>query len=766
MRLNRLRSLSWSLVLLLFVNASAHAQFEPGDFQLIPELSQINTGGGDHNLAVEAKVRPAPQGQHGILEVTATMGASWHIYSLTQPPGGPNRTTIHLESDDDFRLLGSFVPDRPAKIHFESAFEMDVEEFVQKVTWSVPISWTGGRPPTIRGYLDGQVCAESGGCVPIGKGDEAASFESKVADALETEEAQFIPGVRLKGIHTPIRGWLSTSHAKPGDTVQLHIAFDPDQDWHVYAYAPLPPSPFQRPTLIETSLPNGWKQGPARAATPIVSEESPIPDDPPIRYYDGPVTITVPIEIPSDAAPGTHSVTGHVAYQTCATSCDRPIAAAWQTTLHVTQEPPKPTRFASLAMEEQPSDYDAVLERLKNKQPTDPASNEPEKAPAETASNQVAVVGIDGLEVEDDGSQDRSLIAILGLAFVGGFVLNFMPCVLPVIGLKIMSFVEQAGANRVRAFGLNAWYALGMISVFWILAVLAAAPTLGLSESGLGWGQQFNYQFFTIPLVCLIFAMGLSFLGVWEIPIPGFATGSAANALAEKQGYSGAFFKGAITTVLATPCGAPGLATAYGWVVQTQSASLAFLVFTVLGLGMAFPYLLIGAFPSLIRFLPKPGAWMDTFKQLMGFVLLGTVIFLMQNVNWSLLLPTTAMLFGIWFACWWIGRVPFTAEPARRRRAWAIALVIVLISATISFGRHFDAFGLSFRGVRGWAEQKFELEIDRIVGQRASGVQAETRPVAKSASKNELPWEPFSLELLDELRASQTTVLIDFTADW
>ena len=91
---------------------------------------------------------------------------------------------------------------------------------------------------------------------------------------------------------------------------------------------------------------------------------------------------------------------------------------------------------------------------------------------------------------------------------------------------------------------------------------------------------------------------------------------------------------------------------------------------------------------------------------------------------------------------------------------------MVLISATIAFGRHFDAFGRSFRGVRGWAEQKFDLDIDRIVGQRAAGIEAETQQVAKRTSKHELPWEPFSLELLDELRSSQTTVLIDFTADW
>ena len=236
-----------------------------------------------------------------------------------------------------------------------------------------------------------------------------------------------------------------------------------------------------------------------------------------------------------------------------------------------------------------------------------------------------------------------------------------MPCVLPVIGLKIMSFVQQAGEHRARVFSLNVWYSLGMLSIFWLLATMASAASLGLSDESLGWGEQFNYDRFTIPLLSVVFVMGLSFIGVWEIPIPGFMASGKAGDLAQREGLGGAFFKGVLTTVLATPCSGPGLATALTW-SATKPPALVYLVFTAMGLGMAMPYLLIGAFPRLVRFIPKPGAWMETFKQFMGFVLMGTVVYMFTLIDQKYFVPTLALIFALWAACWWIGRTPITAS--------------------------------------------------------------------------------------------------------
>ncbi len=174
---------------------------------------------------------------------------------------------------------------------------------------------------------------------------------------------------------------------------------------------------------------------------------------------------------------------------------------------------------------------------------------------------------------------------------------------------------------------LNLIYSAGMIVVFMVLATLAAFLNLS-------WGEHFNSQPFTITLTALVFAMALSFLGIWEIPIPGFCRlwQDGRIGLRRVKELAGAFAKGVVTTVLATPCSGPYLGAVFGFTVG-QPPMITYLVFATIGLGMASPYLVIGAFPRLVRFLPKPGAWMETFKQIMGFVLLATVVYLSMAID-------------------------------------------------------------------------------------------------------------------------------------
>jgi thiol:disulfide interchange protein len=293
---------------------------------------------------------------------------------------------------------------------------------------------------------------------------------------------------------------------------------------------------------------------------------------------------------------------------------------------------------------------------------------------------------------------------------------------LPVIGLKILSFVQQSGHDRKRILMFNVAYSLGLLSIFWVLATLTSAASLGISQRSLDWGQQFNYDPFNITMLAVVFVMGLSFIGVWEIPIPGFAGSKAADDLAGREGYAGAFFKGIVTTLLATPCTGPGLATAIAYCVN-KPPSTAYLVFSFAGLGMALPYLLIGAFPRLIRFLPKPGPWMETFKQSMGFVLLGTVVFLFTLLKPENVVPTIGFIFALWAACWWIGRVPHHATAFRKWQAWGVAT--------------------AFAFFVGWLTFRYD-----------------------GSTEYELEWQEFSLAKLHELSDSGATVLVDFTADW
>ncbi len=176
---------------------------------------------------------------------------------------------------------------------------------------------------------------------------------------------------------------------------------------------------------------------------------------------------------------------------------------------------------------------------------------------------------------------------------------------------------------------------------------------------------------------------------------------------------------------------------------------------------MASPYLLIGAFPGLLGFLPKPGAWMDTFKQIMGFVLLGTVVFLLTFIPIALVIPTVGFLFGLWAACWWIGRTSPTAEAGEKAGAW-------LTAATLAGAVGVFTFGWLAGVMQGYFDRAVEQAIanQMVAGQVEDGaVIATVKPMFKS-KRSRLPWQPFTRRVLEDAIASGATVLVDFTADW
>lgn len=333
------------------------------------------------------------------------------------------------------------------------------------------------------------------------------------------------------------------------------------------------------------------------------------------------------------------------------------------------------------------------------------------------------------------------LLTFMALGFVGGIILNVMPCVLPVIGLKLLAFVHQAGESRLKAFWLNVWYSLGLLSVFALLAGLAITLQFG-------WGHLFRLPFFNVVMAAIVFVMALAFLGVWTIPIPGFVGSGKAVELAEKEGVTGAFFKGVFTTVLATPCTGPFMGSALAWSF-TQPPLIVLLVFMSVGLGMAFPYLVVGAFPELIRFLPKPGAWMETFERLMGFVLLGTVVFIFTFLDWPYVVPTVGLLFALWAACWWIERAALSGSRHKRIRAWGEALAF-LVAVWILLFPGVSSGDRRIGGLLRVMDQRFQERALQIASQfsnhNSSGlVLANIGPGARSGGY---------------------TVMVDCTADW
>jgi thiol:disulfide interchange protein len=298
-----------------------------------------------------------------------------------------------------------------------------------------------------------------------------------------------------------------------------------------------------------------------------------------------------------------------------------------------------------------------------------------------------------------------------------------MPCVQPVLGLKLMSFAQQSGRARQEVFQMNLWFCAGLFAVFFVLATAAVAANIGLARTNLAWGQQFGSVPFKIGMLGVVFAFALSFLGVWELPIPGFI-GEKAGHVQSKEGPLGAFLKGVLSTVLATPCSGPFLGPVFGYTI-TQPTAVTYVIFGSIALGMSLPYVLVGLFPNLVRFMPKPGAWMATFKEVLGFVMLGTVAYLFyllrQQPDWFV--PTFVMLVAIWMGCWWVGRAQE-------------------MSGVIGFGR--------------WVQGATIAAVISSLGFFWLG-----------PHDSLIKWEkPFSPARLAELRREGATVMVDFSADW
>lgn len=327
--------------------------------------------------------------------------------------------------------------------------------------------------------------------------------------------------------------------------------------------------------------------------------------------------------------------------------------------------------------------------------------------------------------------QSSGLAGTLLLAFIGGLILNLMPCVFPVLGIKILGFVNQAGHERARVVAHGLVFALGVLLSFWTLA--GALAVLRAGGAQLGWGFQLQSPVFVFGLAALMLVFALNMSGVFEF---GLRATSVGGGLQAKSGYAGSFFTGVLATVVATPCSAPFLAPALGAALALPVVA-SFAIFTAIAIGLSMPYLLLSIFPGAVKILPRPGAWMETFKQFMAFPLYATVGYLvwvlagqvtdegLQNILFGLVL----VALGIWF----YGRWNAPGASAGRARFGLAALVVV------------GACGLWL----GWPAA--------AVAQTSGGA---------VTTANGITWEPWSPEAVAKLREENRIVYVDFTARW
>jgi thiol:disulfide interchange protein DsbD len=316
------------------------------------------------------------------------------------------------------------------------------------------------------------------------------------------------------------------------------------------------------------------------------------------------------------------------------------------------------------------------------------------------------------------------LAKVVGLAFLGGIILNLMPCVFPVLFIKGLSLVQssQQERHKLRAHG---WvYTLGILVSFW--AVVALLLVLRAGGRQLGWGFQFQSPSFIAVVALLLFFLGLSLAGMFEI---GLSLTSKGSSLASQHGYAGSFFTGVLAMVVATPCTAPFMGAAIGYALS-RSALVSFFVFTALALGLAAPYLLLSYNPAWTRLLPRPGAWMEVLKQATSIPIFATVIWLVwlfaQAAGLNALAGLLVAFLLLAVAGWILGRWPAKGP------ATAAAVIVLILAAVLP-----------------------------IFAVRKLG----SSPTTASTAHNSA-WEPFTPALVDKYRAQGRPVFVDFTASW
>jgi thiol:disulfide interchange protein len=563
----------------------------------------------------------------------------------------------------------------------------------------------------------------------------------------------------------------------PGQSFTAGLYFKLDKGWHVYWQNA---GDSGEPPSIKWNLPTGITAGAIQFPAPKRLPLGPLMD----FGYDNEVLFPIPIHVAPDFKPAgqTVTLTGKVSWLVCREVCIPGKAQLSVDRAALLQKPPIDKddaadaqlieRFKGTMPRPLPSADSARFRANGNGFELTVATGREEKAgaffpfeqsvlanaapqPVRPLKNGVAIAltkddnlrtvpkELSGVLVLGDGrayeihaipgalpapsliESSGSIARVALLAFVGGIILNLMPCVFPVLFIKGLALVQSSGEQRhkMRLHGLV--YTLGILASFWVVVTVLLA--LRGAGHNLGWGFQFQSPTFDALVALLLFFLGLSLAGQFEI---GLSLTSAGSGLAAKSGYAGSFFTGVLAVVVATPCTAPFMGAAIGYALS-NSALVSFAVFTALALGLAAPYLLLAFNPAWTRLLPRPGAWMEILKQAVSIPIFATVIWLIwvftQTAGTGALVELLIAMLLLAVAGWILGR-----WPAKAGSTIAAVLVVAL------------AIALPVMAVR----------------------RATPSPGVVSAGATATEWAPFSPELVAKLRTEGRPVFVDFTASW
>jgi thiol:disulfide interchange protein DsbD len=607
-----------------------------------------------------------------------------------------------------------------------------------------------------------------------------------------------LAGFSAYAAHTQARLILAAETARPGDTVLVGVQLQMDPRWHTYWRNP---GASGMATKVEWQLPAGVTPGVIQWPLP---EKLP-DEDLTTYIYTNEVVLLVPLKLAAELPPGPLDLKASVSWLECDLQCvpgkasvqatlnigsvtkpskDAAVIESWRSKVPKSADglsarawwdKPATGNTRSLILEWNSSLAAAGAEFFPDASEDFEVQPATERVPAEAGKIRLRMEvkkmagdwprQISGVMIQQTGATrsayevnlpvaasttaetatspaSNGVIApplwkMLLYAFLGGLILNVMPCVLPVIALKILGFVGQAKdePRQVRKLGLI--YALGVQVSFLLLAGLV----VGVKAAGhkAGWGMQFGNPQFLVLLTALVTLVALNLFGLFEIN-PGGRVMGAAGTLASKHGPAGAFFNGVLATILATPCTAPFLGAALGFAF-TQAAGIIVLMFVVVGLGLASPYVILSWQPAWLKFLPKPGAWMERFKVAMGFPMLATAVWLFSLIplhygKRSLWLGLFLVILAL--AAWIYGEF---VQRGRAHRGLGMAAALVLLVG---------GFLYAVEGELRWRSPVPETSLAGSLKEGPDGID----------------WQRWSPTAVTQARAQGHSVFVDFTADW
>ena len=489
-----------------------------------------------------------------------------------------------------------------------------------------------------------------------------------------------------------------------GEAVRLAAVVEVEERWHINSHKPA--QEYLIPTELVLDLPTG-SGAPTYIYPPDTAYQFPFETEP-VLVYDGRFNIVTESLLPDGLTEGSLPLTATLRYQACDDrQCVAPTSAQAQVQLTIGAGG-QPINAAVFNGE--PDTPQLAMQRA--------------GAPAAVSSHGTPAPEPEAASSEAAGSSS-SLPVMLFLALLGGFILNAMPCVLPVLSLKVFGLVKSAGEGRSHLVAGALATTAGILVSFWGLAL--AAVLAAKAGAAVGWGVQFQQPGFVTFLAVVVVLFSLNMWGLFEIPLP--QSLARLGGTGPREGLGGHFASGLFATLMATPCSAPFLGTAVGFALA-QPAYMIFVMFTAIGLGLALPYLLLAAIPAASKWLPKPGQWMITFRQVMGFLLAAAAVWLFyvlagQISPERIAFVQLALLALALFV--WLGKE--SSQGSGRRR-------------------------LSALGALGAAVLSVFL---------AAGAPPATAGISSSAH---LDWIPFDEAQAQTLAEGGQLVFVDFTADW